>query len=77
VADRFSLARAVSRQLEIYAEVQSRGRRASSADAALAARRAVRLEIDNHDPRRKRARRAAEHALLAAAGRLGDQGAHA
>jgi glycosyltransferase involved in cell wall biosynthesis len=77
VANRFSLSRAVSRQLEIYAEVHQRGRRVSSTDAATAARRAVRLEFDNLDPRRKRARRAAEHALLTAAGQFGDQGAHA
>ena len=77
VGERFSLARAVTHQLEIYDEVLARGRRTSSAEAATAARRAVRVELDNHDPRRKRARRRMEESLLAAASRLKDHGAHA
>jgi L-malate glycosyltransferase len=72
VEERFSLGRAVARQLEIYDEVLARGRRMSSADAATTARRAVRLELENHDPRRKRARRRTEQSLLAAASRLGE-----
>lgn len=77
VEERFSLARAVACQLDIYREVLARGRRASSADAATAARRAVRLELDNHDPRRKQARRRTEESLLSAASRLTEQHAHA
>ena len=41
----------------------------SAADAATAAGRALQIELDNHDPRRKRARRRTEQALLAAASR--------
>jgi L-malate glycosyltransferase len=77
VEERFSLSRAAANQLDIYAEVVARGRRASSADATAAARRAVRLELDNHDPRQKRARRRTEQSLLSAASRLRDHGAHA
>jgi L-malate glycosyltransferase len=77
VEERFSLARAVACQLEIYDEVLARGRRTSPAEAAAAARRAVGVELDNHDPRRKRARRRMEQSLLAAASRLRDHGAHA
>jgi len=77
VEDRFSLPLATARQLEIYEDVLARGRWSSPADAATAARRAVRLELDNHDPRRKRARRHTEESLLARASRLREQRAHA
>jgi glycosyltransferase involved in cell wall biosynthesis len=77
VEERFSLARANAEQLEIYAAVLARGRRTSPAEAAAAARRAVQVELDNHDPRRKRARRRLEQSLLSAASRLRDHGAHA
>ena len=77
VERRFSLSRAASRQLEIYSEVRRWGRPATSADAATAARRAVRLELGYHDPRRKRARRLTELSRLSAASRLGDHGAYA
>jgi glycosyltransferase involved in cell wall biosynthesis len=77
VERRFSLPRAASRQLEIYAEVHARGRHARSADAATAARRAVQLELAYHDPRRERARRQTEQSLLSTASRLGDHGAYA
>ena len=69
VEERFSLSRALTRQLEIYDDVLARGRRASSADAATAARRALGLELHAHDPRRKRARRRTKESLLAAASR--------
>ena len=45
----------------------ARGSRASSADAATAARRALGLELHAHDPRRKRAQRQTKESLLAAA----------
>jgi glycosyltransferase involved in cell wall biosynthesis len=77
VEERFSLSRAVACQLDIYRDVLARRRRTSPADAATAARRAVRLELDAHDPRRKRARRANEQSLLSAASRLREQRAHA
>jgi len=66
VAERFSLARAAEVQLGIYRMVleERRGRRWG--EAATAAARALRLELDNHDPRRKRQRSAAEAARLAA-----------
>jgi glycosyltransferase involved in cell wall biosynthesis len=67
VEERFSLSRALTRQLEIYDEVLARGSRASSADAATAARRALGLELHAHDPRRKRAQRQTKESLLAAA----------
>ena len=68
VDERYSLQRALVRQLDIYDEVLGHARRASAADAATVTRRAVHLEIQNHDPRRKQARRRREQALLAAAG---------
>ncbi len=77
VQERFSLSRAVACQLEIYREVLARGRRTSSADAVTAARRAARLELDAHDPRRQRARRETEQSLLSAARRLRQRHAHA
>lgn len=72
VEERFSLARAVERQLKIYDEVVARGRSTSAADAATAMRRALRLEIEAHDPRRKRSRREAEQSHLLAASRIGE-----
>ena len=77
VEERFSLSRGVARQLDIYREVRARGRRTSSADAAIAAGRAVRLEIDNHDPRQKHARRRTEQSQLSSTSRLRSHGAHA
>lgn len=68
VAERFSLERAAARQLEIYDEVLAGTVRPRAREAATAAWRALALEVDNHDPRRKRLRRAAEHARLTAAG---------
>jgi glycosyltransferase involved in cell wall biosynthesis len=77
VVERFSLSRALARQLDIYDAVLARGRSTSPADAARAAGRAVRLEIDAHDPRRKRTRRRGEQSLLSAASRLTEQHTHA
>jgi glycosyltransferase involved in cell wall biosynthesis len=77
VEARFSLSRAVARQLDIYDEVLVGGKRRRPADAATAAGRAVRLELDNHDPRRKRARLRAEQSLLSAASRMREQRAGA
>jgi glycosyltransferase involved in cell wall biosynthesis len=77
VEERFSLSRALTRQLEIYDDVLARGQRASSADAATAARRALGLELYAHDPRRKRAQRRTKESLLAAASRASGQRAHA
>jgi L-malate glycosyltransferase len=77
VEERFSLARALSRQLDIYAEVLELGRRTSALDAATAAGRAVQVELQAHDPRRKRRRRLAEQARLSSASRLGERVAHA
>jgi L-malate glycosyltransferase len=73
VEERFSLPRAVGLQLEIYDQVLARARRPSPADAATAARRAVQVELENHDPRRKRARLRAEQSLLSAASRMREQ----
>lgn len=77
VEERFSLSRAVGRQLDIYDEVLAGGKRRRPADAATAARRAMRLELDNHDPRRKRARLQAEQSLLSAASQMREQRAGA
>jgi L-malate glycosyltransferase len=77
VEERFSLPRAVARQNEIYAEVVELGRRTSARDAATAASRALQIEIQAHDPRRKRTRRELEQSLLRAASRLGERPAHA
>ena len=77
VQERFSLARMAERQLEIYDEVLARGGRTSPVDATAAARRAMWLELRNHDPRFKRARQRTEQALLAAAGSPTERRAHA
>jgi L-malate glycosyltransferase len=68
VEERFSLRRGVARQLEIYAQVLELSRARRPVDVATAAGRALQLEVQNHDPRRKRARRMGEQSLLAAAG---------
>jgi L-malate glycosyltransferase len=68
VTSRFSLRRAVEVQLEIYEELLSGRRRAPRREAPAVAARALRLELENHDPRRKRAQREAEAARLAAVG---------
>jgi L-malate glycosyltransferase len=67
VEERFSLRRAVARQLEVYDEVLRTPPGARLAGAATAAARALELELQAHDPRRKRVRRHTERSLLAAA----------
>jgi L-malate glycosyltransferase len=67
VAERFSLERGNRFQLGVYEVVASARRRRKWGEAAIAAGRALRLELDNHDPRTKRARGASEAARLAAA----------
>ena len=69
VRRRFSLQRAADLQLGIYDAVRERRPRPSWDEAAGAAARAIRLELDNHDPRRKRTRSATEAERLAAARR--------
>jgi hypothetical protein len=69
VEQRFSLSRAVDRQLDIYREVIGLGHTKSPAIAARTAGRAVALELHAHDPRRKRSRREAEQSQLLAASR--------
>lgn len=66
VAERFSLERALRLQLDIYDAVDAVPARRRWGDAACVAARALRLELDNHDPRRKRSRRTSEAARLAA-----------
>jgi hypothetical protein len=67
VTERFSLQRAVRLQLEIYEHVRNNPPPRHMPDALRSAGRALMLEIRNHDPRRKRACRARERDLLAAA----------
>ena len=66
VNERFSLDRAVRIQLEIYSQVLSSPPRRHLPDALRCARRALMLEIRNHDPRRKGQRSVLEQELLAA-----------
>ena len=63
VEERFSLGRAAAVQLEIYDEVLGLARKAR-AGAVAAAARALQVELQAHDPRRKRARRQSEQSLL-------------
>lgn len=67
VAERFSLERGIRLQLDIYDTVAANRARRRWSDAAVAAGRALGLELHNHDPRQKRARSAAEAARLSAA----------
>jgi L-malate glycosyltransferase len=67
IAERFSLERAVRLQLEIYEQVRYKPPPLRIADALQAARRALALEIQNHDPQRKRIRRRRDGHLIAAA----------
>jgi L-malate glycosyltransferase len=69
VEDDFSLRRGTARQLEIYGEVLAARRRRRLSEAAATGARALALEVENHDPRRKRVRHGAEAAQLTAAGR--------
>jgi L-malate glycosyltransferase len=69
ISERFSLERATRIQLNIYDKVLTQPAERRWGEAASAGARALRLELDNHDPRRKRALAAAESARLAAAGK--------
>ena len=67
ICSRFSLERAVDVQLGIYNTVLEERPQPRWGEAARVAARALRLEVDNHDPRRKRALSATEEGRLAAA----------
>ena len=67
VTERFSLARAVRLQLDIYQQVLRSPLPRSMPDALRAAGQAFRLEVENHLPARKRDARVREQALLSAA----------
>ena len=68
VTERYSLQRAIDLQLDIYRQVLANpSKRSLKVDAARSARLALMLEYANHDPARKRNKRARESALLAAA----------
>jgi glycosyltransferase involved in cell wall biosynthesis len=67
VSERFSLERGIRAQLDIYRSVSAAGGDPPATEPARIAARALRLELENHDPRRKRARSAAEAARLHAA----------
>lgn len=77
VEERFALDRAVGHQLRIYDEVLAARQPRRLGEAATAAARALKVEIDNHDPRRRQARAADERRRLAAARRLREGIAHA
>jgi glycosyltransferase involved in cell wall biosynthesis len=68
VQHRFSLERGVAQQLEIYAQVLELGQPIRPAGVAVAAGRALRLEVQNHDPRRRRLDNRVADSLSAAAG---------
>lgn len=67
VCERFSLARAVQLQLDIYQRVLQRPPAWRLRDVLRSSGRALMLELRNHDPRAKRGRRLQEHHLFAAA----------
>lgn len=67
VTERYSLQRAIDLQLDIYRQVLANPSKRSLVDAARSARLALMLEYANHDPARKRNKRARESAILAAA----------
>jgi len=67
VTNRFSLQRAIDLQLDIYRQVLTNPPRRRLADAVRSARLALMLEFANHDPARKRSKKARELALLTAA----------
>lgn len=69
VTERFSLERAVLIQLDIYRQMLCNPSNRHIPDVLRSARRALMLEVENHDPRRKRTYRAREQKLLAAARR--------
>jgi len=67
VTERFSLERAVPIQLDIYDKVMRSPAGHRLGEVLRSARRALMLEVRNHDPRRKRRQTARELALMAAA----------
>jgi glycosyltransferase involved in cell wall biosynthesis len=67
VIERFSLERAVPIQLDIYERVVRRPAGHRLRDVLRSARRALMVEVRNHDPRQKRRQTAQELALMAAA----------
>jgi glycosyltransferase involved in cell wall biosynthesis len=67
VTERYSLQRAIDLQLDIYRQVLANPSRRSLSDAARLARLALMLEYTNHNPGRKRNKKAREAAILAAA----------
>jgi glycosyltransferase involved in cell wall biosynthesis len=67
VEERFSLDYFARHLLDIYDEVAGTHRRVRPAELVVPAVRAIRMEAENHDPRRKRERHARETALLTAA----------
>ena len=69
VLERFSLQRAVRVQGEIYEQILRNPPRRHISDALRSASRAFMLEVENHDPRRKRRRLTREQELLGAARR--------
>ncbi len=67
VSERFSLERGTRLQLEIYDSILASRSSRRWSEALPTATRALRLEIENHDPRRKRAHGISEATRLAAA----------
>ena len=67
VTTRFSLERAVGIQLDIYRQVLRNPPMRRASDVLRSGALALKLEVDNHDPRRKRERRQREREVLAAA----------
>lgn len=65
VTERFSLERAVRVQIEIYDKLLRNPPLRQVSDALCSVRRALMLEVSNHNPRRKRERLAREQELLA------------
>jgi glycosyltransferase involved in cell wall biosynthesis len=70
VEDRFSLRRAVDRQLELYRDAMRLPVARSSRETSRVAAKALELEWHNHDPRRKRARALETRARYEAARKL-------
>lgn len=65
--ERFSLQRAVDLQLDIYRQVLAGKSGWKFGEAVKSAGLALQLELHNHDPRRKRASKAQQQTILAAA----------
>ncbi len=68
VEERFSLTRGIDETLQMYREILRMPPRANVRDAFRSAWRALKLEVDNHDPRQKRRVAEFERTLLEAAG---------